>query len=137
MKIIRIEQNNKNYLGLIDKNEKIRIINSYDDISPNNIEELISTKLKEINIENLKILEGSYKILPCVNNVGKIICVGLNYADHAQESGLKVPSEPLIFSKAITSISGPNDNITLPPESKKSDWEVELAIVILKKNKKY
>ena len=135
MKIIRIEQNNKNYLGLIDKNEKIRIINNYDDISPHNIEELIDNKLKEINIENLEILEGNYKILPCVNNVGKIVCVGLNYADHAKESGLDVPSEPVIFSKAITSISGPNDDIILPPESKKSDWEVELAIVILKKTK--
>ncbi len=135
MKILRFEQNEKKYLGLLDKNENIRVMNSTDDISSENIEELVNYKLKDIDLENLKILKGNCKILPCVNKVGKIVCVGLNYADHAKESGLKVPSEPLIFSKAVTSINGPNDDVILPPNSKKSDWEVELAIVILKKTK--
>ena len=135
MKFLRIEHENKLKVAIIDKNEKERIINTIKDITPNNIEEIISNNLDSINIDELEMLEENFKILPCVNNVGKIVCIGLNYADHAAESGLKPPSEPLVFSKAVTSITGPNDNITLPPNSKKSDWEIELAIIILKKTK--
>ncbi len=135
MKFLRIEHENKLKVAIIDKNEKVRIINTIKDITPNNIEEIISNNLNSINIDELEMLEENFKILPCVNNVGKIVCIGLNYADHAAESGLKPPSEPLVFSKAVTSITGPNDNITLPPNSKKSDWEIELAIIILKKTK--
>ncbi len=135
MKFLRIEHENKLKVAIIDKNEKVRIINTIKDITPNNIEEIISNNLDSINIDELEMLEENFKILPCVNNVGKIVCIGLNYADHAAESGLKPPSEPLVFSKAVTSITGPNDNITLPPNSKKSDWEIELAIIILKKTK--
>jgi 2-keto-4-pentenoate hydratase/2-oxohepta-3-ene-1,7-dioic acid hydratase in catechol pathway len=72
---------------------------------------------------------------PCVNGVGKIICVGLNYSDHAAESGMEVPEEPVIFFKATSSLSGPNDDVLLPPGSEKSDWEVELGIVIGKEAK--
>ncbi len=135
MKIIRVNQNNKNLVGLVDNENKIRIVDDIDDITPENIENLIESKLKNIDINKLNILSGEYSILPCVNNVGKVICVGLNYADHAAESGARVPTEPLIFSKAVTSIIGPNDDVILPIDSMKSDWEVELAIVIMKKTK--
>lgn len=75
-------------------------------------------------------LAGDVRLGPCVGNVGKLVCVGLNYADHAAEGGWDVPTEPVLFMKATTSISGPNDPVILPPGSEKTDWEVELGIVI-------
>ena len=135
MKILRVKKNEKIFLGILDKDEKIKIIDDIDDISSENIEDLITNKINKININKLKTLEGDYKILPCINKIGKIICVGLNYADHAAESGLTPPTEPMLFSKAITSINGPYDEISLPISSKKTDWEIELGIIILKKAK--
>ena len=78
----------------------------------------------------LPAVDGNPRIGPCVGNVGKMICVGLNYADHAAESGLPVPPEPILFSKATSAICGPYDDVVLPRGSIKTDWEVELAIVI-------
>lgn len=75
-------------------------------------------------------LAGDVRLGPCVGSVGKLVCVGLNYADHAAEGGWDVPTEPVLFMKATTAISGPNDPVILPPGSVKTDWEVELAIVI-------
>tara|TARA_B100001057_G_scaffold63015_1_gene56502 strand:+ start:33 stop:866 length:834 start_codon:yes stop_codon:yes gene_type:complete len=135
MKLIRVKKNGKITVGALDKDEKIKIIDNIDDVSSENIEDLITNKINKIDIKKLETLEGEYKILPSVNKIGKIICVGLNYADHAAESGLTPPTEPMLFSKAITSISGAYDDITLPLLSKKTDWEVELGIVILKKTK--
>ena len=135
MKILRVKKNEKKFLGILDKDEKIKIIDYIDDISSENIEDVITNKINKININKLETLEGDYKILPCVNKIGKIICVGLNYADHAAESGLTPPTEPMLFSKAITSINGPYDEISLPISSKKTDWEIELGIIILKKAK--
>ena len=135
MKLIRVKKNGKITVGALDEDEKIKIIDSIDDLSSENIEDLITNKINKIDIKKLETLEGEYKILPCVNKVGKIICVGLNYADHAAESGLTPPTEPMLFSKAITSINGPYDEISLPISSKKTDWEIELGIIILKKAK--
>tara|TARA_X000000950_G_C13870488_1_gene642655 strand:+ start:1092 stop:1925 length:834 start_codon:yes stop_codon:yes gene_type:complete len=135
MKILRVKKNEKIFLGILDKDEKIKIIDDIDDISSENIEDVVTNKINKININKLETLEGDYKILPCVNKIGKIICVGLNYADHAAESGLTPPTEPMLFSKAITSINGPYDEISLPISSKKTDWEIELGIIILKKAK--
>ena len=135
MKILRVKKNEKIFLGILDKDEKIKVIDGIDDISSENIEDVITNKINKININKLKTLEGDYKILPCINKIGKIICVGLNYADHAAESGLTPPTEPMLFSKAITSINGPYDEISLPISSKKTDWEIELGIIILKKAK--
>ena len=135
MKLIRVKKNGKITVGVLDEDEKIKIIDSIDDISSKNIEDLITNKINKIDIKKLETLEGDYKILPCVNKIGKVICVGLNYADHAAESGLTPPTEPMLFSKAITSINGPYDEISLPISSKKTDWEIELGIIILKKAK--
>ena len=135
MKLIRVKKNGKITVGALDEDEKIKIIDSIDDVTSENIEDLITNKINKIDIKKLETLEGEYKILPCVNKVGKIICVGLNYADHAAESGLTPPTEPMLFSKAITSINGPYDEISLPISSKKTDWEIELGIIILKKAK--
>ena len=93
-------------------------------LTPNGLDRLRSldiSKLPQLNVE---------RIGPCVGSVGKFICVGLNYADHAEESGAALPEEPILFMKATSAICGPNDNVVIPRGSKKSDWEVELGVVI-------
>jgi 2,4-diketo-3-deoxy-L-fuconate hydrolase len=87
-------------------------------------------RLRALNPETLPRVSGSPRIGPCVGAVGKFLCVGLNYADHAKESGAAVPREPILFSKATSSINGPYDDVVIPRGSEKSDWEVELGIVI-------
>ena len=87
-------------------------------------------KIKAADAGKLPVLDGKLRIGPCVGNVGKFICVGLNYADHAAESNLPVPSEPILFMKATSAIIGPNDTVTVPKNSTKADWEVELGVVI-------
>lgn len=96
-------------------------------------EALSDTKLKEIAdapIGSLPVLDPASRIGPCVGAVGKFLCIGLNYADHAAESGQPVPDEPIVFMKANSAICGPNDPIIIPKDSRKTDWEVELGVVI-------
>jgi 2,4-diketo-3-deoxy-L-fuconate hydrolase len=87
-------------------------------------------RLRELDIEALPQVQGDPRIGPCIAGVGKFICIGLNYSDHAAESGMAVPSEPVVFMKATSSIMGPNDEIVIPRGSTKTDWEVELGVVI-------
>jgi 2-keto-4-pentenoate hydratase/2-oxohepta-3-ene-1,7-dioic acid hydratase in catechol pathway len=87
-------------------------------------------KLGRLDLSTLPAVNGSPRLGPCVAGVGKFVCVGLNYSDHAAESNMPVPAEPIIFMKATSSICGPNDNVELPRGSQKSDWEVELGVVI-------
>jgi len=87
-------------------------------------------RLASLDPEFLPLVEGDVRLGPCVGSVGKFLCIGLNYADHAEETGATVPPEPVLFAKATSAISGPNDDVTLPRGSKKTDWEVELGIVI-------
>ncbi|HEU0161400.1 MAG TPA: fumarylacetoacetate hydrolase family protein [Rhizomicrobium sp.] len=87
-------------------------------------------KIAATDIDLLPKLDASERIGPCVANVGKFICIGLNYADHAAETGAPIPAEPIIFMKATSAIIGPNDDVYLPPTAKKGDWEVELGVVI-------
>jgi ureidoglycolate lyase len=87
-------------------------------------------KLASVDVGSLPVLDGNQRIGPCVGNVGKFICIGLNYADHAAESNLPIPKEPIIFMKATSAIIGPNDDVIIPKNSDKPDWEVELGIVI-------
>ncbi len=92
-------------------------------------------KLREINPEALPVVTGSPRIGPCVGSVGKFICIGLNYSDHAAESGMAVPKEPVVFMKATSAIIGPNDEVMIPRDALKTDWEVELGVVIGKEAK--
>jgi len=92
-------------------------------------------KLRNLDISTLPRVSGQPRIAPCVGGVGKFICIGLNYSDHAKEAGLALPAEPVIFMKATSSICGPDDNIVIPRGSKKTDWEVELGVVIGKPGK--
>ena len=92
-------------------------------------------KIGAINLSTLPIVSNDTRLGACVGNVGKFLCIGLNYSDHAAESGLPVPSEPILFSKATSAIVGPNDNVEIPRNSSETDWEVELGIIIGKKAK--
>jgi 2-keto-4-pentenoate hydratase/2-oxohepta-3-ene-1,7-dioic acid hydratase in catechol pathway len=92
-------------------------------------------KLRAADISRLPVVQGQPRLGPCVGSVGKFICIGLNYSDHAKESGMALPVEPVIFMKATSAICGPDDNIVIPRGSKKTDWEVELGVVIGKPGK--
>jgi 2-keto-4-pentenoate hydratase/2-oxohepta-3-ene-1,7-dioic acid hydratase in catechol pathway len=93
------------------------------------------SKLRDVNVATLPIVQGQPRIGPCVGGVGKFICIGLNYSDHAKEAGMALPAEPVLFMKATSSICGPDDNVVIPRGSKKTDWEVELGVVIGKPGK--
>tara|TARA_Y100001970_G_scaffold111864_1_gene139588 strand:- start:126 stop:977 length:852 start_codon:yes stop_codon:yes gene_type:complete len=138
MKTLRYRLGNDVKPGILDQDENIRdassIVNDWDNENVT-IEKL--DEVKNIDINSLPIVESHDGLAPCVckNSIGKFICIGLNYADHAKESGLEVPPEPVIFFKATSAIIGPNDNVEIPRKSVKSDWEVELGVVIGKETK--
>ena len=131
MKLLRYGSAGKEKPGLLDQDGSIRdlssVINDIDGetLSPRSIEQLSG-----IEPESLPTVTGEPRLGTCVGNIGKLVCIGLNYSDHAKESGMAIPTEPIVFMKAISAISGPNDNIELIRESEKTDWEVELGIVI-------
>jgi 2-keto-4-pentenoate hydratase/2-oxohepta-3-ene-1,7-dioic acid hydratase in catechol pathway len=117
--------------GILDSNGKVRELGSVvSDINGKTLSEESLKKIASLDINSLPLVNESVRIGACVNNVGKFICIGLNYADHAAESGVAVPAEPVVFMKATSAITGPNDNIIKPRNSTKLDWEVELGIVI-------
>ncbi|HJN84000.1 MAG TPA: fumarylacetoacetate hydrolase family protein, partial [Candidatus Pelagibacter bacterium] len=127
----RVGPKNKEKPAVLDKNAKIRDVSSHvKDFNPENSNFETINKLNKINIETLPELSSSERIGPCISKPGKFIAIGLNYSDHAKETGAKVPTEPIVFMKATSSINGPNDDIKISKDSKKLDWEVELGIVI-------
>ena len=131
MKLLRYGSVGNEKPGLLDQDGSIRdlssVINDIDGetLSPRSIEQLSG-----IELESLPTVAGEPRLGTCVGNISKLVCIGLNYSDHAKESGMAIPTEPIVFMKAISAISGPNDNIELIRGSKKTDWEVELGIVI-------
>ena len=136
MKLLRCGNKNNEKPAALDKNGKIRDLSSkISDFNPEilNLETL--TKLQKINLETLPEISNSTRIGPCINKPGKFIGIGLNYSDHAAETGAKIPSEPIVFMKATSCINGPNDDVIIPNNSKKTDWEVEIAFVIGKETK--
>ena len=131
MKLLRVGKKGTEKPAALDKNGKIRDISSYiHDLEPETLNFQEIEKLKEINLEILPEISSSERIGACVNNPKKFIAIGLNYSDHAKETGAEPPSEPIVFMKATSSISGPNDDIEISKDSKKLDWEVELGIII-------
>jgi 2-keto-4-pentenoate hydratase/2-oxohepta-3-ene-1,7-dioic acid hydratase in catechol pathway len=131
MKFLRVGPKNKEKPAILDQNGKIRDISSLiKDFNPENSNFETINKLNKINLETLPELSSSERIGPCIVKPGKFIAIGLNYSDHAKETGAKVPAEPIVFMKATSSINGPNDDIKISKDSKKLDWEVELGIVI-------
>ena len=122
--------------GIIDHEGKIRDLSSHiPDINGDSINSESLKKIGAIDLSTLPIVSNTTRLGACVGNVGKFLCIGLNYSDHAAESGLPVPSEPILFSKATSAIVGPNDNVEIPRNSSETDWEVELGIIIGKKAK--
>ena len=131
MKLLRVGVKGKEKPAVLDKNGKIRDISSHiKDLNPDSLNFEKINKLNDINFENLPELSSSERIGSCITKPGKFVAIGLNYSDHAAETGAKPPSEPIVFMKATSSINGPNDDIEISKDSKKLDWEVELGIVI-------
>ena len=131
MKLVRYGPRNQEEPGLLDRDGVLRSLSGIvDDIAGDALSPASLMRLAVLDPAQLPPVEGSPRIGPCVGSIGKLISVGLNYADHAAESGMAVPTEPILFSKATSAISGPYDDVILPKGSKKTDWEVELGIVI-------
>tara|TARA_B100001741_G_scaffold247962_1_gene209462 strand:+ start:258 stop:1100 length:843 start_codon:yes stop_codon:yes gene_type:complete len=136
MKLLRIGNKGKEKPAVLDKDGKIRDLSSeVNDFTPENLNNLIINKIKSLDLNSFPEISGEERIGACINKPGKFVAIGLNYSDHAEETGLKVPTEPIVFMKATNCINGPNDDIELEPGSTKLDWEVELGIVIGKQTK--
>jgi len=136
MKLLRYGPKGKEKPGILDQHGKIRSLAKYvKDIDGEAISPASLLKLRKLNPNKLPLVKGKPRIGACVTGTQKFIAIGLNYADHAAESGMKVPPEPLQFAKYVSCISGPNDKVLLPPKSQKGDWEVELGVIIGRKAK--
>jgi 2-keto-4-pentenoate hydratase/2-oxohepta-3-ene-1,7-dioic acid hydratase in catechol pathway len=131
MKLIRYGPSGDENPGMIDDDGNIRDLReeiadiSGDALLPRSLE-----RLKKLDVSTLPRVSGDPRIGACVGRVGKFICIGLNYSDHAAEAGMKVPGEPVVFMKATSAVCGPNDGVVIPRGSSKTDWEVELGVVI-------
>ena len=136
MKLLRFGPTGQEKPGLMDDAGHIRDLSGVvDDIAGEVLNDAALEVLRSVDIAGLPLVPADTRLGPCVGNVGKFICIGLNYADHAAESGMELPQEPVIFFKATSAIMGPNDNVEIPRNSVKTDWEVELGVVIGKLTK--
>jgi ureidoglycolate lyase len=134
MKLVRYGEAGKEKPGILDAQGAIRDLSGVvKDIDAAAVSPEGLAKLRAVKVDGLPKVGGNPRLGPPITNVPKLICIGLNYADHAKESNLPIPGEPVVFMKAISAITGPNDDVKLPKGSKKGDWEVELAFVIGKK----
>jgi 2-keto-4-pentenoate hydratase/2-oxohepta-3-ene-1,7-dioic acid hydratase in catechol pathway len=131
MKLLRFGNYGEEKPGVLDSSGTIRDLSGVigeiggASLSPDSI-----AKLRSVDLHSLPLVDGSPRLGPCVGAVGKFLCIGLNYSDHAAESGMAVPAEPVLFMKATSAICGPNDDVVMPKGSEKTDWEVELGVVI-------
>lgn len=131
MKLVRFGPAGKEKPGLIDADGKIRDLSKViPDIRGPYLSSKSLAKIAKVNVDKLPLVKGKPRFGPCITGVRNFIAVGLNYADHAAETGAAIPAEPILFNKAPNCIVGPNDDVMLPKGSKKTDWEVELVIVI-------
>lgn len=134
MKLVRYGKPGKEKPGLIDAQGKLRDLSAViPDLGPAQLGDLALAKLARLNPEKLPLVRGKPRMGCPVSGVSKFIAIGLNYADHAAEAGMPIPAEPVVFTKAISCIQGPDDAVMLPKGSKKTDWEVELGVVIGKR----
>ncbi|SEI74420.1 fumarylacetoacetate hydrolase family protein [Pseudomonas sp. NFR16] len=131
MKLLRYGEPGKELPALLDKDGGIRDLSEFiDDVSGPALSPESIARLKALDPASLPLVQDTPRIGACVGQVGKFICIGLNYADHAAETGADIPKEPIIFNKWTSAIVGPNDNVEIPRNSRKTDWEVELGVVI-------
>ena len=131
MKLLRYGPKGREKPGLLDKNGVIRDLSGViPDITPATLAAGAIAKAKKAKPETLPVVKGRPRLGSPVGDVHHFIAIGLNYVDHAKEAGLPVPTEPIVFAKAPNCVVGPNDDIVIPKGAKKTDWEVELAVVI-------
>jgi len=136
MKLLRYGPKGQEKPGLLDTDGVLRDLSGeIDDVAGGALSDNVLQRLREIDPASLPVVEGTPRIGACVGQVGKFICIGLNYDDHAAESNMAIPDEPIVFFKATSAISGPNDPIEIPRGASKTDWELELAVVIGKEAK--
>ena len=136
MRLVRVGPRGREKPGVLDANGDIRDVSELvDDWDGLAMSDAVLAQLRRLDLTTLPHLDPKARIGPCVADVGKFICIGLNYADNAAEPGADVPEEPVVFFKATSAICGPNDNLEIPRRSRKTDWEVELGIVIGKQAK--
>jgi len=136
MKLVRYGKSGQEKPGLIDDEGNLRDLSrKVGDISGEFLSDKTLKMLRELNVKRLKKVEGKQRLGPCVGNIGKYMCIGLNYSDHAAETGAAIPEHPILFMKANSAIVGPNDPVVMPRGSKTTDWEVELGVVIGRKAK--
>ena len=135
MKLLRYGPVGQEKPGCLDTSGRVRDLSAHvDDIAGASLLPEAIERLKSLDISTLPLVNGTpqedLRLGPCVAQTGKFVCIGLNYADHAAESGMDVPPEPVIFNKWTSAIIGPDDDVVIPRGSKKTDWEVELGVVI-------
>jgi 2-keto-4-pentenoate hydratase/2-oxohepta-3-ene-1,7-dioic acid hydratase in catechol pathway len=131
MKLLRYGPKGQEKPGLLDNSGKLRDLSAtIADINPETLAPAALDRLRKLDPASLPLVAGAPRIGPCVAQVPKIVCVGLNYTDHAKETGAAIPKEPILFMKATSSLNGPYDDVMLPKGSQKGDWEVELGVVI-------
>jgi len=136
MKLLRVGKKGNEKPAVLEKDGKIRDISAHiNDLNPEYLNFETISKLQSLDLSSLPEIASSERIGSCIAKPGKFVAIGLNFSDHAKESNLPVPTEPITFMKATSSINGPNDDIELVSGSKKLDWEVELGIVIGKETK--
>ena len=136
MKLLRYKEGDLVKPGILDKENKVRNVSSLvEDWSNLTISAENLDRINNSDLSSMPIVDEGFTFAPCIAGVGKFICIGLNYSDHAAETGMEVPKEPIIFMKATSAICGANDNIIIPKKSVKSDWEVELGVIIGKETK--
>ncbi|SDQ31647.1 fumarylacetoacetate hydrolase family protein [Pseudoxanthomonas sp. CF125] len=131
MKLLRYGPVGQERPGLLDEEGRIRDLGDVvDDIAGENLTAAGLDKLRALDIASLPLVPENVRVGAAVGRIGKFICVGLNYADHAAESGMAVPDQPVLFMKATSAVIGPDDTVVIPRDSQKTDWEVELGVVI-------
>ncbi|GAA3753861.1 fumarylacetoacetate hydrolase family protein [Terriglobus aquaticus] len=131
MKLVRYGAPGAELPGILDSNGQLRDLSTeVGDIAGEVLLPGSLQRLASLNVDSLPIVAGTPRLGPCVAGTGKFICIGLNYSDHAAETGMQVPPEPIIFMKATSTIVGPNDDVEIPRNAQKTDWEVELGVVI-------
>ncbi|KVU52278.1 fumarylacetoacetate hydrolase family protein [Burkholderia cepacia] len=131
MKLVRFGTPGSERPGVVDRNGRIRDLSGrVDDIAGDNLSEANLRRVAMLDEQTLPLIPEGTRLGPCVGRVGKMVCVGLNYSDHAAESNMDVPTEPVLFMKATSAIAGPCDDVKIPPDANKVDWEVELGVVI-------
>ncbi|WP_419308119.1 fumarylacetoacetate hydrolase family protein [Chromohalobacter israelensis] len=131
MKLLRFGPPGQEKPGLLDANGKIRDLSSLiQDVAGESLDDTALARIAQADHESLPEVPEGTRLGPCVGRVGKFICIGLNYSDHAAETGAEVPPEPVVFNKWTSAICGPNDDVEIPRDSQKTDWEVELGVVI-------